>query len=109
MNEDLPFSAAAERPLDVDATDGCPSAPACVSCSAGDQLDLAVHTARTPVGVYCVTLCWSCAEAAALPRIGGWAAAVELVLAHCAHLGCDCDEMAAALVDEGQTDEQGVL
>lgn len=108
MNEDLPPSAAAERPLDVDATDGCPTAPACASCSAGGEL--AVHTAGTPVGVYCVTLCWPCAEAGDLPQLGGWAAAVELVLAHCGHLGCDSDEMAAALlVDEGQAVDEDAL
>jgi hypothetical protein len=82
------------RVLDLDDTSRCPLDRRCATCSAED--DLAVGTAVTPVGVYCVTLCGSCAEKGDV-RCGSWGAAMSGVLDHCGHLGCDLDEAAAAL------------
>jgi len=81
--------------LDLGACDGCPLAERCENCASRSQLNVA--TAGTPVGVFCLTLCDSCADAGTVPEPGGWSAAVTQVLQHCAHLGIDADEMAAQL------------
>ncbi len=82
---------------DVDDTTGCALDERCEQCGSGDEDDLAVATAGTPVGVYCLTLCGPCADAGRVPEPGGWSAAVTRVLAHCGHLGIDADQMAAQL------------
>ena len=75
---------------------GCPVAPQCSTCgAAGRNLEVAI--VETPVGVRCVTLCTSCVESQAVPRFPSWSAAIEQVGTHCEHLGCDVDEMEAAL------------
>lgn len=79
---------------DLDDTSRCPIDPRCSTCSAED--DLAVGTAVSPVGVHCVTLCGTCAEKGDV-RCGSWGAAMSGVLDHCGHLGCDLDQMAAAM------------
>lgn len=87
--------------LDVDDVTGCPVAPVCGTCSAAAG-DLAVHPVKTPLGVCCTTLCGGCAASGVLPGFPSWAAAVEAVGEHCGHLGCDVDEMAAALEAAGR-------
>jgi len=81
--------------LDLDATDACPLDERCENCGASTDLDVA--TAGTPVGVYCLTLCGTCADADTVPEPGGWSRAVVRVLEHCEHLGIDLDQMAAQL------------
>lgn len=84
--------------VDLDRTDDCPLGHRCESCGVeGD--DLTVATAGTPLGTLCLTLCPRCRAAKMAPPIAV-GTANRLVLAHCAHLGITCDEMAAAL-DEG--------
>lgn len=80
--------------MNLDDTSKCPTDSGCAACGAVD--DLAVGTADTPVGVLCLTLCGSCAEAGDLPRFSSWTAAVSCVIAHCEHLGVDLDQAAAA-------------
>ena len=81
-------------PIDLDDTTRCPAEPCCETCGAVDDLD--VGTADTPVGVLCLTLCGSCAEAGDLPRFPSWSAAVRRVLVHCEHLDVDLDQAARA-------------
>lgn len=88
-----------EGGLDVDDVAGCPHAASCAVC--GDATRLAVHTLETPVGVACATLCRPCVIAGRSPGFGSWAAACAAVGDHCGHLGCDVDEMAAALEAAG--------
>lgn len=80
--------------LDLDDTRGCPLAAGCETCGAVD--DLALGTAETAVGVFCLTLCGSCAEAGDLPSSPSWTAVVARVIEHCEHLGVTVDEAAAA-------------
>lgn len=82
--------------VDPDDTHGCPVEDGCESCGAVD--DLAVGTADTPVGVLCLTLCGSCAEAGDLPSFSSWSAAIRRVGEHAGHLGTDVDELALATV-----------
>ncbi|HEV7651318.1 MAG TPA: hypothetical protein VGP26_24475 [Actinophytocola sp.] len=89
------------HPLDVDDTTRCPRADQCAYCetpaSAGAALgvELDVATIATPVGVLCLTICAACVDANRLPALS-YPAAMQLVLAHCEHLGCDLEDMAAA-------------
>lgn len=78
--------------VDPDDTRGCPTLPACDGCGAVD--DLAVGTGETPLGIACLTLCGSCAEAGDTPR---WTVgeALRRVLGHAEHLGCTVDALAA--------------
>lgn len=78
--------------VDLDDTGNCPLEPACRTC--GTSEGLAVATAQTVVGVYCLTTCPGCAaERMSVSPVK----AVKLSLEHCAHLGIDADEMAAAM------------
>lgn len=79
---------------DLDDVSRCPLAKRCAGC--GSETGLAVATIEVPVGIYCQTLCWLCAEDS-LPSLGGWAATVDAVCAHCVHLGIDVDQMGAAM------------
>jgi hypothetical protein len=81
--------------LDIDDTSRCPVAPQCATCNGTTDVD--VCTIATPVGVCCMTLCSACADSGRLPSFPSWSAAVRTVAEHCEHLGCDVDEMAAAL------------
>lgn len=85
--------------VDVYATDRCPLGVRCESCGV-ERDDLAVATAETPLGVLCVTLCPRCAGADVAPPVSV-GTAVRLVMQHCAHLGIDADQMAAALAEDG--------
>ena len=84
------------RELDVDDVTRCPLALLCGTSGCSDG-GLEVAAVETAVGVCCVTLCSGCVAARALPRFDSWAAAIGAVGEHCTHLGCDVDEMAAAL------------
>ena len=81
--------------LDLDDVSRCPVGPSCATC--GEVDDLSVCIIATPVGVACTTLCGGCADTGTLPRIASWTAAIHVVAEHCGHLGCDVDEMAAAM------------
>lgn len=80
-------------PLDPDDTRRCPTGDACDTCGAVD--DLAVGTGETPLGICCLTLCGSCAEAGDTPS---WtlAQAMAHVIEHAEHLGTTLDALAAA-------------
>ena len=80
--------------LDLDDTTRCPVRSECDCC--GARAELAVATADSPMGVLCLTLCEPCADECAVPLLPVGALA-RMVGAHCTHLGCDLDEMAAAL------------
>lgn len=82
--------------VDPDDTSGCPHDGGCETCGAVDGLDVA--TADTPVGVLCLTLCGSCAEAGDLPSFPSWLAAIRRVGEHAEHLRTDVDELALATV-----------
>lgn len=79
--------------LDPDDISGCPIRPGCESCGAVD--DIGVATGDTPLGVSCLTLCTSCADAGDMPR---WpvATAMHRVIEHCQHLDTDLDTLVAA-------------
>lgn len=84
---------------DVHDTERCPLGVRCESCGVeGDNL--AVATAETALGVLCLTLCRRCAGAAMAPPVSV-GTAMRLVGQHCAHLGIDVDQMAAALDEDG--------
>lgn len=87
--------------MDIDDTTRCPVAPECEVCFGQRGALLDVVTFGTPVGVYCATICEACEDDGLKPgRIGGWTQAVDRVLLHCAHLGIDADQMAAAMAAE---------
>lgn len=85
--------------VDVYDTERCPLGVRCESCGV-ERADLAVATAETALGVLCLTLCSRCAGSGVAPPVSV-GAAVRLVMQHCAHLGIDADEMAAALDEDG--------
>ncbi len=86
-------------------TSRCPVAAACATC--GGTSGLAVAMVDTPVGVYCTTLCGRCAQAEGMVRPPSWGAAIDLVTAHCGHLGVDVDQMAAQMDAERATAVDG--
>ncbi len=83
--------------IDLDDTTNCPTGFRCESC--GDIGAITVATALTAVGVLCVSLCERCSSSTVTPPVAV-GTAVRLVMQHCAHLGIDADQMAAAM-DEG--------
>lgn len=85
--------------VDVHDVAGCPLGVRCESCGR-EGAGLAVGTADTPLGVLCLTLCSRCAGSDVAPPVSV-GTAVRLVLQHCAHLGIDSDQMAAALDEDG--------
>lgn len=89
----------------LDDTRRCPEAVTCATCEG--TTDLAVATVETPVGVYCTTLCGRCGEAGNMPRPPSWVTAINLVNAHCEHLGVTADEMAALLEADRANDADG--
>jgi hypothetical protein len=93
----------AARPVDPDDTSRCPRADRCASCGtpaieAVEGTVLEVATITVPIGVLCHTLCTSCVDTNRLPKLS-WPAATTLVLEHCEHLGCDLEDMAAAIAE----------
>lgn len=88
----------------LDDTSRCPVGDECASCGGDD--DLAVATAETRVGVYCLTLCGPCADAGRLPKSRLSAVgAVRMVLEHLGHIGMDADA-AADLLDAEKRGEE---
>lgn len=85
--------------VDVYDTERCPLGVRCESCGVEGN-DLAVATAETVLGVLCLTLCERCASSDVAPPVS-IGTAVRLVGQHCAHLGIDVDQMAAALDEDG--------
>jgi hypothetical protein len=76
----------------------CPLAARCEVCGAARQL--AVATYRTPVGVFCATVCGPCLAAGNPPPVRSWGQACQWVGEHCQHLGIDLDQMGALLQAE---------
>lgn len=89
----------------LDDTSRCPVAAACATCGGTDGP--AVATVATPVGVYCTTLCSSCADSGHLTRPSSWAPAIDAVAAHCGHLDVTADQMAALIEAEHTDDADG--
>jgi hypothetical protein len=85
--------------IDLDDVMRCPLGVRCEACGA-ERDDLSVCTAWTPLGVLCLTMCPRCASASMAPPVAV-GTAVRLVGQHCAHLGIDLDQMAAALDRRG--------
>ncbi|MCK2242175.1 MULTISPECIES: hypothetical protein [unclassified Crossiella] len=83
--------------LDLDDTTHCPGAEACAGCGTPENLHL--NTYDTQLGVYCQTVCARCTTAGS-PSPMGLYDVIDLVLAHCGHLGCDLDEAAAVRAAE---------
>ena len=84
--------------VNVDDTSRCPVGHRCECCGAAG-MKLIVTTATTPLGVLCLTTCPRCSRStSALPVTVSTAA--RLVGQHCAHLGIDLDEMAAAMAED---------
>jgi hypothetical protein len=87
--------------FDVFSTANCPTGHRCEAC--GDAVEgLVPMTVQTPLGVLCLTVCPRCGDADMAPPVA-ISTAMRLVAQHCAHIGCDLDEMAAAL-DEKKGD-----
>lgn len=88
--------------VDLDDMGRCPRGDRCRACGKTDGT-LTVCTLDAAVGVMCMTLCDSCADAGA-PFEGrspiGWPEACDLVARHCGHLGIDLDQMAAVMERE---------
>jgi hypothetical protein len=83
--------------FDVFSTERCPVGFRCEVC--GDATnDLVAATAETALGGLCLTVCQRCGDADMAPPVAV-GTAVRLVAQHCEHLGCDLDEMAAALAE----------
>ena len=83
--------------MNLDDTTNCPIGARCESC--GTTAPRSVHTATTPVGVICLTLCARCASSSLTPRLAA-ASAARFVLDHCSHLGIDADQMEALMKKE---------
>jgi hypothetical protein len=82
--------------IDLDNTAGCPVGVRCESCGT-EGGPLAVETASAArLGVMCLTLCRRCAAYDDQIPVSVSTAA-RLVGQHCAHLGIDLDQMAAAM------------
>ena len=82
--------------FDVFSIVNCPVGFRCESC--GDAAEnLVAATAETPFGVLCLTVCQRCGDADMAPPVAVGAMSMNLVAQHCAHVGCDLDEMGAAL------------
>jgi hypothetical protein len=82
--------------IDLDDTASCPLGVRCESCGT-EGGPLAVETASAArLGVLCLTLCRRCSASTVAPPVSVSTAA-RLVGQHCAHLGIDLDEMAAAM------------
>ena len=81
--------------IDLDDTTRCPLGHRCESCGT-EHAHLEVRTARTALGVLCVTLCPRCAGSGMAPPVS-LSTAVRLVGQHAEHLGIDVDQMAAEL------------
>lgn len=83
-------------PPTLDDTTNCPLGHRCESCGR-EGPSLAVETVRlSSLGVACLTLCRRCTAFDDVLPISVSTAA-RLVGQHCAHLGIDLDEMAAAM------------
>jgi hypothetical protein len=76
----------------------CRRAGRCEACGTTRLLDLATY--RTPVGVFCATVCWRCLRTDNPPPVRSWGQACERVGAHCQHLGIDLDQIADLLQAE---------
>ena len=82
----------------------CPRGTRCESCGT-ESADLVVHVVElAPLGLACMTWCAACAASDVQPPVAVSTAA-RLVQQHCAHLGIDLDEVAAALDGEGDDRE----
>jgi hypothetical protein len=80
---------------DLDDTSRCPVGVRCESCGT-EHGSLEVETARSQLGVMCLTLCRRCAAFDDLMPVSV-GTAVRLVGQHCEHLGIDVDTMAEAM------------
>lgn len=80
--------------VDPDDTSRCPTGLWCASCESPD--DLAVGSAESPVGIFCVTLCGDCAEAGRLPAFRSWLEAIARVHDHAEHLDCTVDDLTSS-------------
>lgn len=80
------------HPIDADDTSRCPTALWCDTCEAAD--DLAVGTAESTLGIFCVTLCGTCAESGRVPRFASWVLALARVHDHAEHLDCTVEDLA---------------
>jgi hypothetical protein len=83
---------------DLDRTDNCPKGHRCESCGT-EHAELTVRTARTPLGVMCLTLCPRCARSDCVPPVSVGTAA-RLVGQHYGHLGITDDDAEAILRGE---------
>ena len=81
--------------MNLDDTSRCPVGVRCESCGT-EGGNLEVETARSLLGVMCLTLCRRCAAFDDLVPVAV-GTAVRLVAQHAGHLGIDLDEMAAAM------------
>jgi hypothetical protein len=78
--------------INIDDTSDCPVAAGCESCGSKDGL--AIVTLDSTMGVFCVTICPSCAEDPHyIPSISPNVAVVR-VGRHCDHVGIDLDQAA---------------
>ena len=84
--------------IDLDDTTRCPLGHRCEACGT-EHAQMEVRTARTPLGVLCVTLCPRCAGSGMAPPVAV-GTAVRLVCQHAEHLGIDVDQMAEAIETE---------
>ena len=85
-------------PVNLNDISHCPIAAECANCHRSRNLEVVIGT--LPVGVLCMTVCGDCCDDDTMPRIRSWTEAIDLVCAHCVHLGIDVDEMAALIEAE---------
>ena len=91
----------AELPIDIDPlapSPDCPLGDRCQACGGTRHLEVATY--QTPVGVFCATVCWPCADAGNPPPVRSWSQACQRVGEHCQHLGIDLEQMADILQAE---------
>lgn len=79
----------------LDDTSRCPIPEGCEVC--GDSTETYTATYQTAVGVFCLAVCDACLDAGEFPKEMSWPWTADRVAQHCGHLGCDLDEMAAAI------------
>jgi hypothetical protein len=77
--------------VNPDDTSRCPTGLWCDGCGAADD-DVAVGSAETDLGIFCITLCTDCAEGGNLPVLP-LMHALRRVHDHARHLGCTVDDL----------------
>jgi len=91
--------------MNLDDTDNCPRDDKCYLCQS--TMDLCIGVYGTTLGVFCATICDTCAHGPT-PESPGYGPALMAIIrrieAHCGHLGITLDQMAAVMEAERRSE-----